>query len=115
MGKQRYGAMKDYGKLIDIDTNCVIRGTMFPHKNIHKLTWKSPDSSTTNQIDHIFVNGGHCWSLPDVRADVYTDHYLVTTTIKFKLTKVEDRERHLDAAKLLSPNTAKESGSPSKL
>jgi hypothetical protein len=26
---------------------CVIGGTVFPHRNIHKLTWKSPE-----QVDH---------------------------------------------------------------
>ena len=34
----------------------IITGTNFPHKDIHKLTWGSPDRRTGNQIDHVLVN-----------------------------------------------------------
>ena len=34
----------------------IITGTNFLHKDIHKLTWGSPDGRTVNQIHHVLVN-----------------------------------------------------------
>jgi len=33
--------------------NLVVKSTMFPHRNICKCNWTSPDGKTHNQIDHI--------------------------------------------------------------
>jgi hypothetical protein len=30
----------------------IIGGTIFTHKNTHKVTWRSPDGVTMNEIDH---------------------------------------------------------------
>jgi hypothetical protein len=30
-----------------------VKSTMFPHHNIHKFNWTSPDGKTHNLIDHI--------------------------------------------------------------
>jgi len=67
-------------------------GTIFPHRNIHKNTWVSPDRRTTNQIDHVTINKRWRSSLLDTKvyrgADVGSDHYLVVAKIWLKLRRV---------------------------
>jgi len=36
--------------------NRVVKNTMFPHRNIHKYTWTSPDGTSHNQIDHVLID-----------------------------------------------------------
>jgi hypothetical protein len=35
--------------------NLTMATTMFPHNNIHKYSWISPDGKTNNQIDHVLT------------------------------------------------------------
>jgi hypothetical protein len=34
----------------------LVKSTMFPHRNIHKYTWTSPDGKPHTQIDHFLVD-----------------------------------------------------------
>jgi hypothetical protein len=36
-------------------SNLIVKSSMFPHRNIHKLTWKS-HGKTYNQIFHILID-----------------------------------------------------------
>ena len=59
----------------------VVKSTMFPHRNICKYTWTSPDGKTHNKIDYILVDRRrlssilvvHCFRSPDCD----TDHFLL--------------------------------------
>ena len=47
--------------------NLVVKSTMFPHWNINKYTWTSPDGKTHNQIDHVLIDRRWHSSVLDVR------------------------------------------------
>jgi len=36
----------------------IVKSTMFPHRDIHKYTWTSPDGKAYNKIDHILIDRG---------------------------------------------------------
>jgi len=61
--------------------NLVVKSTMFPHHDIHKYTWTSPDGKTYNQIDRMLIDRRWHSSMLDVRscrgADCGTDHYTI--------------------------------------
>ena len=96
------------------NNNLVIGNTIYPHKDIHKLTWKTPDGRTTNQIDYIIINGKWRRSLRDVRvyrgADIISDHFFVVSKVKLKLrkNKINQQTKKLDIPKLKSPNIARQ-------
>jgi hypothetical protein len=36
--------------------NLFVKSPMFPHRNIRKYTWTSPDGQTHNQTDHVLID-----------------------------------------------------------
>ena len=99
-------------RLIELCTtyNLVIGGTLFPHRDIHKLTWYSPNGRDKNQIDHLMINGTWRRSLLDVKvkrgADVGSDHHLVLAVLKVKLRKTGSKKtgrQQFDVEKLHDP------------
>jgi hypothetical protein len=62
---------------------------MFPHGNIDKYTWASPDGKRHNQIDHIFIDRRQHSVVFDVwlfgTAGFNTDHYLVLAMVRERL------------------------------
>ena len=45
----------------------VVRSSFFPHKDILKATWISPDHQTTNQIDHVLIDGRFFSDITNIR------------------------------------------------
>jgi hypothetical protein len=36
--------------------NMVVASTLLNHKDIHKMTWRSPEGQIFNQIDHLLID-----------------------------------------------------------
>jgi hypothetical protein len=69
--------------------NHVFKSSMFPHRNIHKFTWTSPDGKMHNQIDNNLVDRRWHSSILVLlfrAADCDTDHYLVVLKVRERLT-----------------------------
>jgi len=88
-------------RIVSFDTskNLVVKSKMFPHRNILKCTWNSPDGQTHNQIDHILIDRRRHSSIIDVRsfsvADWDTDHYQVVAKVMKKLAVGKKQHRSL--------------------
>lgn len=117
MGTHGLGTMNENGELfadLCVSYDLVIGGTLFPHRNVHKGTWVSPDGRTVNQIDHIAISKRWRTSLLDVRnqrgADANSDHHLVVGALRIKLKshkrRVPTAHRRFNTARLKDPETA---------
>jgi len=73
---------------------------MFPHLDVHKYTWKSPDWKTHNQIDHILRDRRWHSSILDVRSfrgdDCDTDHHLVVAKVRERLAVSKQAAQKFD-------------------
>ncbi|KAL9969739.1 hypothetical protein ACROYT_G021994 [Oculina patagonica] len=115
MGGHGYGILNENGeRLVELCgmNNLVIGGTLLPHKDIHKISWNSPNRRDKSQIDHLLINGKWRRSLQDVRvrrgADVGSDHHLVTAMVHLKLLrsrKTACHQRRFDVSKLKNYDT----------
>ena len=94
MGREGLGIMNDNGErfadFCDMQ-DLVIGGSVFPHKKIHKATWRHPNGLHENQIDHIAYSRKFRRCFSDVRvmkgATVGSDHNLVVAKLKLRLKK----------------------------
>jgi len=75
----------------------VIGGTIFPHKDRHKVKWISPDKDKQgkNQIDHICMSRNWRKAFLDVRnkkgADIGSDHHMIMGILRSRTHKVIKR------------------------
>ena len=114
MGQPGKGIRNNNGdRLVDfcMHNSLVIGGTVFKHKEIHTLTWTSPNGRVKNQIDHIMINRKWRTSLHDVKVrrgpDVNSDHYLVIGKIRLKLrrARMKSDRKVFDIRKLKNEDT----------
>jgi hypothetical protein len=77
--------------------NLRVKSTTFPHCNVYKYTWTSPDGKTHNQIDHILVDRRRHSNVLDVRsfraAECDSDHYLVVAKVRERLVVNKQRSQ----------------------
>jgi hypothetical protein len=80
-----------------------VKSTMFPHRNIHKYTWTSPDGKPHNHIDHILVDRQRHSNILDVRsyraADSDTDHYVAVAKVRERLAVNKKRSQRFHVEK----------------
>lgn len=72
-----------------------VMGKWYQHKDIHKVTWWSPDNKICNQTDHILVYRRHCRNVCDVRgmwvAEIESGHFYWGPKLDCKLREVKLR------------------------
>ena len=119
MGKHGLGDMNENGEFFTDFcglNDLVIGGTTFAHKDIHKVTWTSPDKSVKNQIDHIAISRRWRKTLRDVRAhrgaEIGSDHELIIAKLQVRIASVRKqgntKSPRFDTAKLQSPQAKQE-------
>jgi hypothetical protein len=62
--------------------NLTHKSTIFPLRNIHKVTWMFPDGTTHSQIDHILIDRRRHSSILDVRSFRLADCDTITLRLQ---------------------------------
>lgn len=86
--------------LIDFarEKGMIVKSTYFEKKDIHKATWRSPDGTYMNQIDHVLIEKDIEKSIRDIRScrglDADSDHFLVSIKMKQEIPCERNRQRN---------------------
>jgi hypothetical protein len=77
--------------------NKTIGSTPFPYKGMHKITWRPPDGSGINQIDHVLIDTWHRSNLLDVQSyrgmNVDSDHFLIIAKLRPRINMANNNRR----------------------
>nr|KAG5703814.1 hypothetical protein BaRGS_031448 [Batillaria attramentaria] len=85
----------------------VIGGSIFPHKRIHKATWRSPDHVTENQIDHICISRKFRRSWRD-KLEVRKEKKTALNTSRTRRAKAKAQEEYTAAGREVKRSTRKD-------
>jgi hypothetical protein len=69
--KSLHEASNDNGVIVvyfATSKNLIVKSTTFPHCDIHKHTWTSPDGVTHNQVDHFLIDKRQHSNILDVHS-----------------------------------------------
>jgi hypothetical protein len=98
-----HGASNDNGvRVVNFATlkNLIVKSTTFPHRDIHKHVWTSPDGVTHNEIDHVLIDKRRHSNILDVRsfrgADCDADHYLVVVKLRERISISKRTRQNFD-------------------
>ena len=69
--------------------NMVIGTTLFPHKDIHRITWGSPDAHHFSQIGHLLIDSRHVSHLMDVITHRCANHFLLVLRIRARISNAK--------------------------
>ena len=76
-----------------VSRNMIIGSTFHLHRDIHKITWRSLDGVTFNQIDQLLFDRRHKSNLMDVRsyrsANIESNRSLVTVRLRARISNVK--------------------------
>jgi hypothetical protein len=85
-----------------------VKSSIFPHRNIHKYTWNSPEVKTPNQIHQVLIDTRWRSSIRDVRlfrgADCDTDHYLIVAKMRARLAVSKRAAQKIDTERFAVKN-----------
>jgi endonuclease/exonuclease/phosphatase family metal-dependent hydrolase len=80
--------------------NLIVKSKTFPHRDIQKHMWTSPDGVTHNQIDHVLIDKRRYSNILDVRsfrgADCDTDHCLVVAKLRERISVSKRTRQNFD-------------------
>jgi hypothetical protein len=80
--------------------NLIVNSITFPHRDIHKHTWTSPDGVTRNQIDRVLIDKRRHSNLLGVHffrgADCDTNHYLVVAKLRERISVIKRARQKFD-------------------
>ena len=80
--------------------NLVVKSTTYPHRDIRKYNWTSPDGKAHNQIEHTLINRRLYSSILEVRAfsgaDCVTDHCMVVAKVRERLAVSKEKTEKFD-------------------